>query len=265
MDEQLPRYDAPPVVETVLGVQFAPIAGYTTAHAGRFWQAALPDWKTVREVPHLEDQFEDFEPGALWRPQGGFAIRPMPAPRIHIIRDDEERLLQVQDSRFIYNWRRKSGDYPSYGVIRPEFDERFEQFRAFIDASGFEKLLLNQWEVTYVNHIPEGDDQLWQTIGDWERILPGLGLHGLRAICALESMKAEWRAMIGDKQGRLHIELQHGKRSDGAELMILKLTARGPIDPMSLGDGLDLGHRSIVRTFDSITSEEAHRFWNPSP
>ncbi|OLB29539.1 MAG: hypothetical protein DMG41_37135 [Acidobacteria bacterium] len=46
-----PKFDAPPVVETVLSVQFSSLPGFATAHAGWFWKEYLE--KLTEDVPPL--------------------------------------------------------------------------------------------------------------------------------------------------------------------------------------------------------------------
>jgi len=64
------------------------------------------------------------------------------------------------------------------------------------------------------------------------------------------------------------VELKHGRKGDseGEELLVMKLTARGSIredegEESSLEAGLDLGHEVIVQSFKELTSEEAHKQW----
>ena len=62
------KFQFPPVVETVLGVQFAGLPGYSTAHAGWFWKEYLEKlnespnriWSKAVDAMRLEDQFERF-------------------------------------------------------------------------------------------------------------------------------------------------------------------------------------------------------------
>lgn len=63
----LPSYANPPVVETVLGVQFERLSGFKNGHLGAYWKS-LPtgQWATVDDAPPLEPQFERFEPPARW-------------------------------------------------------------------------------------------------------------------------------------------------------------------------------------------------------
>src|SRR3989304_8583091 len=158
MADPLPKFDAPPVIETVLGVQFSRLPGFSTAHAGWFWKSYLkgPErWPKVVDAARLEDQTERFGEEVWVRPVVRLTASGA-AQRTQIIRADDERMIQIQDSRFILNWRKQSHDYPSYDVLVPEFRESFASFSRFVQDAGFGSLDLNQWEVTYLNHVPKG-------------------------------------------------------------------------------------------------------------
>src|ERR1035441_8360636 len=115
---EFPKYDKPPLVETVLCAQFGQLAKFRTAHAGCFWKPYLDDsWTTIQAAPRIDDSFERFGDERKGGPHGGsFRIFTTVEPqRTQIISADKTRMIQVQDSRFIYNW--KKGDnfnYPSY-------------------------------------------------------------------------------------------------------------------------------------------------------
>ena len=125
----------------------------------------------------------------------------------------------------------------------------------------------NQWELTYINHIEKGP--VWQLPDDWAGVVPGLlGPIGAIPRRRLETIGGDWRFELEPERGRLHISLRHGKRNgereDERELLVLELTARGPITATSgldLDNGLNLGHETIVKTFAAITSDEAQGHW----
>ncbi len=49
-----PDLPAAPVIETVLGAQFAPLKGLTSAHVGWFWKQCLDNkWEKVAEAVAL--------------------------------------------------------------------------------------------------------------------------------------------------------------------------------------------------------------------
>lgn len=269
--EKLPKFSKPPVVETVLGVQFNRIEGLTDAHLGAFWHELGADWPNVRHAPRLDEQFELFgEEQLSWRP-GSLQLRltQNPASRLFIKNPTEDALIQIQDNRFHYNWTGGHGghDYPNYEKVKPEFDEAYQKFINFLDAQALEEIRPNQWEVTYVNHIPRGS--VWERPDDWAKLFPNsVILQSNVGQINLEGIQAQWHFEIHPQKGRLHVELQSGRRAPDQnedDLLIMKLTARGPIpfedNGTSLNEGLNLGHEIIVRSFKALTSEEAHITW----
>ena len=56
----LPEFNRPPVVETVLSAQFEPVAGMHSAHFGLFWQRIRAQFPQVEEKLALESALERF-------------------------------------------------------------------------------------------------------------------------------------------------------------------------------------------------------------
>jgi uncharacterized protein (TIGR04255 family) len=276
MTQTLPKFDAPPVIETVLCIQFVPLPGFTAAHGGCFWQRSLaPDlveWQSAKlaERPKIEDEFEDLGSKPAFK-RMAFQLRPAEGvSRTQIIRSDEERMIQVQDTRFIYNWRKRQGAYPSYTAIKPDFDVLWERFIKYLDESRFPSPQPNQWEVTYVNHIPRGE--LWNEVSDWAKLLPSLYIPDVscRESVAFETLGGGWQYRLANNRGRLHVSIQHGQTSeaDRSEVLMLHLTARGPIgtaETETADAGFSLGHDAIVETFYRMTSDAAHIAWKERP
>lgn len=68
----LPRFDAPPVIETVLSLQFEPLKNYSNAHAGWYWKNYLDtQWVEIQEVARVQDKLERFSDDRKWAPLGG--------------------------------------------------------------------------------------------------------------------------------------------------------------------------------------------------
>ena len=260
----LSHLENPPVVETVLSVQFAPIVDLTVAHIGWYWKNFLDaSWVKVQEAPALDDQFEKFE--LVWKaPVFQLTAVDKPPVRIQISNAEDDRVIQIQNTRFIYNSRKREASYPSFRKTYPEFSARLEEFRGFLRAAGFGDIRPNQWELSYVDHIPKGD--LWQTPEDWHSVLPGL-YAGPRHpdTVTLESSSSEQHFEITPRRGRVHVVSRHGSLPEVDEILILHSTARGPVEPdqpdLGLDSGLRLGHEAVVRTFMAIASESALRHW----
>lgn len=271
-ERKLASFRNPPVVETVLGVQFDPVPGLTNAHLGVFWkhlQAAAQSeeerWDHPNDAATIESAFERFEDERSWsRPHATLRLTQDPSCRLQIRNAAGDAMIQVQNGRLHYNWIGQGGQhYRRYAIVRPAFDRIFASFAEFLSRERMDPVRPNQWEVTYVNHIPKGT--VWSDPADWPKLFVGLVGTGMRATAVqLESLNGSWHFEIPKQRGRLHVDLKHAKpaEKDSDEVLRLTLTARGPIDESTqLSDGLDLGRRVIVLTFRDITSKEAHVFW----
>ena len=267
----LPKFDKPPVVETVLGVQFEPIGGLTNSHMGAYWAGLKSEWPVVKNVAPLEEQFEHFgERGPSWALASlQIKITQDPSSRMVMTHRDEDRIIQVQNNRYLLNWTggHKEQEYPKYNkFVRPEFDKAFEGFQDFVAEEELGEIVPNQWEVTYVNHIPKGS--VWKEPDEWSTIFSTSPmLRTPSSSVSLEGLQAEWHFEIMPQKGRLHIQMVSGRKKTGKEeedLLVLKLTARGPIDPQegpTLSDGLDIGHETIVCAFRDLASDKALDYW----
>lgn len=256
----------PPVIETVLGVQFRRIPQLSEGTILSYWKSISEDWPTVNMAPHLEDQFEQFGQERNWLPPS-LRLHPANHVRFQFKNHAFDRMIQVQDTRFIYNWLQgpDSNAYPSYKTLRPEFDEHLAGFERFLSSSGYGAYEANQWEVTYVNQLPR--NETWEIPAHWSEILgtvlgPADGLNGF----PWESFGGSWVFVIPPEQGRLHLEIKHGKieARSNQESLIVKLTARGRVsrnDDQTLDSGLEAGHRAIVDTFRNLFSLDAMERW----
>jgi uncharacterized protein (TIGR04255 family) len=265
-DSALPKYDHPPVVETILGVQFEPIAGLHSAHLGAFWATLGAEWPSTEEATPLEPQFERFDDGARWAELGlRLRLSALPQPRIRIRNAANNRMIQLQNGRFIVNWLGVTGEpYPNYETIRDDFTANLDRFCDFLaNVANLPLPTANQWEVTYLNHIPKGT--VWNTPAEWDFFLPLQTRMGLKH-AHLESYSGEWQYVVPPQRGRLHVHWQHGQSDDQRELIVLNLTARGPcnapkLDAGPILEGLNLGRETIVQSFRDLMSDAANHYW----
>ncbi|MHB1038249.1 MAG: TIGR04255 family protein [Pirellulales bacterium] len=268
--DPLPDYENPPVVETVLGVQFDRLPGFRNAHLGAFWKSFdATEWPVVQDVPLLPPEFERFGTSGRWAKGVQLQLTQDPACRLQIKNRAGDRMIQLQNNRLHFNWLGGAGGrYPRYEKVRDEFVGIVRKFIDFIEHADVGALRLNQWEVTYVNAIPQGS--VWQTPGDWSFFKLLAGLPTIEDLVQGESCGGEWHFAIPGRKGRLHVQWHHGVKattgeSEG-EIVQLTFTARGPIeagdDPLqAITDGLSLGRRTIVSSFKELMSDAANHYW----
>jgi len=274
MNQSRPKFDFPPVVETVLSVQFSSLPGYSTAHAGWFWKEYLDKlsdeptlkWNQAVDAVRLEDQFERFGPEDIWVPPFSLKALPsIPNHRTQIFRADGERMVQVQDTRFILNWKKQTGAYPSFGPLLEECRTLLHAFESFASEAGFGGITYNQWEIVYVDQLKKGD--LWESARDWSKIFPGLSVPPVQGNPSVahgdETMSADWRFSLNDQRGRMYISLRQLRMLPAnEEVLNVTFVGRGPVTASQTWEqGLELGHDVLNDTFLAITSPEAQMHW----
>ena len=265
-ESPLPTYGNPPLVETVLSVQFDPIAKMTSAHLGAFWHLRRDEWPRVQIQPTIDPSFESFKEAERWLPPK-LSVQFSQAPdiRVQMINANDDRLIQLQRDRLAFNWRRRRGEeYPRFHQLREEFDGALHDLRAFVDAETLGNIEPRQWEVVYVNHIAKGD--LWKAPADWPEVLSGLlpRLPSMTHGADVRAFQGQWVFELTPQRGRLYVWVTPARTADKEpeDVLLLRFTARGPIgNGQDLDNGLNLGHRAIVESFDRLISPKARQHW----
>lgn len=244
------------MVETVLGVFFAPLQGYGLLHQGVFWdrvRSRYPKYELMAAIGESE-----FRIG----PQG---MQP-PSVRALLVEDSGGQLVQVQNNGFFRNWR-KSPDvsgYIHYEIMRPSFERDWKEFLNFLEAEHIKKPEIMEAQVTYINQFVRGID--WDTNDELARLFAAPNqLPANETIAGLKLFSFLKVFDLRNNEGRLEVASQPAIRQiDGKEILQFTVTAAGKPQSQStssLMDWFDLGHAAVVRTFDDMTSNEAHQKW----
>lgn len=265
-ERTLPDYEHPPVVETYLSVQFTPLAQFSIPHFGLFWAKIREDYPTVQVQPPLGPVIEQFGAGLFAQPKLGVEVMTVPEVRCWFVEKSGAVLTQVQNDRFIHNWRKQKPEdvYVHYDKIKPSFTTEWVKFFEFLEEAGIGKPEVNQCEMSYVNHIELGAG--WTSFGELEKVIaPWSGEYTGTFLPKPESVNIGVRYLLPDQKGRLHIEVQPAiRQKDAKEILQLNITARGKPESSDLShilEWLDLGHDWIVRGFTDFTTDIMHREW----
>jgi uncharacterized protein (TIGR04255 family) len=265
VNNPLPKFAKPPVVEVALSVQFDRL-DITTAHLGLIWQMYRSRFPTIQEKPELEPVIERFGLPKKMVPGVRFEVGAMPIPRYWFVDASGNELVQVQRDRFIRNWRKTEGgpDYPSYERLRKSFVEDWKLFTQFVIDEVKVTVNPNQCEVTYVNILEDMQSSPLPRVLAWVS-----GKCSDDYLGEPEDAELTLRYVLKDDDdhpwGRLHVAATPAiKASDNNPVVRLSLTARGaPLrkDSNAALEWLDKGHEAVVRGFASITTKEMHSIW----
>lgn len=264
MNTNLPSFDAPPVNETVLGLEFSPLSKWSIPHFGLFWSRIRGEYPRCEVKAPLAQQEEKF--GEQHAPLNfrsiQFELLQQPEVRCWFHDSTEHRLLQVQQDRFIHNWRKQGApdEYPRYEKIRSIFEREWARFKEFTSTEDLGPIAVNQCEVTYVNHLEQGRE--WTNLADLSEVVTfWKGCSATHP--APESVQAVM-SFVRDST-RLRVQLQHAIRSiDLKEIIVFTLSARGRPDSDQAQDILrwmDDARAWVVTSFAELTTPEMHRLW----
>jgi uncharacterized protein (TIGR04255 family) len=256
----------PPVTETILGVQFAPLRGLSLPYLGLYWATVRSEYPTQEVKPPLAPIVEEFDrrPGL---PTVSLELASEPDVRCWLIDSTSTQLIQIQRDRFIRNWRKGEPPhdrYPRYDDLKPRFESDWSGFLAFLEREGLGTPEVNQCEVTYINHIPLGDG--YHSLGSLHEVLSILGAPVRRDVLPEpEVFVFNTRYVLPGNRGRLHVSAQPAvRRQDLRTVLQLTLLARGAPRSSSTDDILawfDEGHDWIVHGFKEMTTLSMHEVW----
>jgi uncharacterized protein (TIGR04255 family) len=265
----LPKFDNPPVIEMVIGVEFADLGGWGIPHFGLYWGQIQDKYPHCLVKESAPSRIEIFGGQGTQEIRLNFPILGPPPMRCWYSNDEQTWLLQIQQDRFIQNWRKTGSDekYSYYSKVRSRFEKEFQRFQEFLKKQKLGALQVRQCEVTYVNHIELGKEP--GVPSELAEIFPCLsaGRPG-NFLPAPEGIGLNTSYVIPENRGRLYIAVQKVFRhSDAKEILQMTVSAKvipASHDQTAVLNALDLGHEWAVRGFTDFTSDEMHKFWERS-
>lgn len=242
----LPRYLKPPVSEVVCGVLFERLASFKAPHSGLFWSQFKDSFPVCEHANRLGPFVaEDF---------------PLMLPRVWLVSEDKRHIIQLQDDRFLFNWRRveASDTYPGFETIYELFSSRYLQFKKFVEGEGLGSIKVKECELTYVNQIEESGQA--SSIERVNQAFPDLAWDG-EARFLPPPIGVSWQGVFRLPQGKgtLTSKLQTANRkADDQPILVFELAARGlGTDPSSgrVDAWFQTAHGWIVQAFADLISD----------
>ena len=170
----LERLPAPPIVEVVCGVRFERLP-LDPLLLGAYWEPKRTNFPRHELHPPIYDR------GPV-TPEYPFT------PRVWLVSESGEFLLQIQADRFYVNWRKGEGDYPRFsdhpqsrGVLSRVIEE-FEGFADFCKRAIGISPVLERVELTKIDAFRKGLH--WKNLADLVQMLPILS--GVRSLADSE-------------------------------------------------------------------------------
>lgn len=253
--------------------QFEPLQDLQAAHLGLLWSRYRSRFPEVEQQPPLPPlPTEDLTGRARGIEMKVEMLSAPPTPRLLFISESGTELVQVQDDRFIANWRRTKDEdvYPRYAHVRSYFEDALHEFLRFVEEERLGEVSVRQCEVTYLNQLPAGDG--WEQFGEIYRVLSLWSDDLSDAMPEPEAASVSLQFLVPEPgeqaRGRVYVDVRPSIRTaDQHPLFAMNLTARVPATnggPEQALEGIDFGHEWIVKAFAALTTEQMHEIWGRS-
>lgn len=249
------KFQNPPVMEVACAVTFRLDRPLKSGHVGLYWSKVQDEFPRCEDASPIPAMFE----ATSNAPAVTYQVLEMPElRRTWLLNSAGTHLLQLQEDRFIFNWKRTDLDtsYPSYDTVIADFWKQWHQYRHFLIEQGLGSPVVVQLELTYFN-VLIGPVHF---LRDHRReVAEG------RFLPTPEAMNYRLQFVLPDNCGRLHVNAASARQIQTGETALrLDLTARGlPKDASgpSCKDWFDLAHVWITHGFADLTTSEAHQLW----
>ena len=248
-----PSFKNPPVNEVAIGLEFENLDRLLIPHFGLFWAQIKSEFPTAQHA-------SPFTGGQI----ASDGATGLPLPRIWFVDQSEERLLQLQSTRIVFNWRRRPDrEYPRYSVIAKQFFEYLNVFEAFVAKHDVGILKPLSAELSYVNVVPRKPEG--KVTEEAASLLKDFQWQDFAGRFLTAPQTIAWSATfpLPAENGQLIVKLDDAKLvADQSSVLKLELTANTKFPSgktANVHEWFDLAHEWIVKGFVDLTSDRAHQ------
>ncbi|MCH8021681.1 TIGR04255 family protein [candidate division KSB1 bacterium] len=251
--KKLPSYKNPPVNEVVCGMRIRPADKLLIPHIGLLWDKFRADYPMLQHARTIATTKGEIVVDK---------VTNLPIPRVWFINASDDQLVQFQNDRFYFNWRKRKSDYPRYDHVISNFETVLNAVKDLFndfDLGGPEPI---EYELTYINHIPQGIG--WKTIDDLTEIFSDFIWNKTTARFLPNPEEISWvtKFSFPEQKSHLIISLKQAIRTeDEVPVLIFELKANGIDRDNNVRNWFDLAHEWIVRGFTDLTTEKMHKIW----
>jgi uncharacterized protein (TIGR04255 family) len=264
-------FDAPPVAEMVLGLQFSgPVLSEVETLAD-FWPRIREEFPEVEKRPALPRINEQFGPEAAI---SSFELSLGGEPSRYCFTSADQRwMVQVQPDRLVLNWRKADENdvYPRYRSVRTRF---LRIYKAFVESVGEERVVGNppDWcATTYVNNILANNPRSPNGRMPLNRIVRLFAAPKSNVLPTLEETTFQQKYLLdplvagGEPRGRLYVSASPALRAvdqlPGYSLELRVLSQPEAQSRAAVTRCFDQSRELIVRSFKDITTPAMHEAW----
>jgi uncharacterized protein (TIGR04255 family) len=248
-----------PLNELYFGLQYY-VDGLTFVVQNEFFTMISDDFPNIEEKPPLLMTFDKMHIGMVNDPRNAsFA----PQKRYFFINSSNTKLIQMQEGKFLLNWRQlpeKEEEYPHFTNVFNDFKKYWDILYSILKKNNV-SLELNQLELSYVNHI---------FLDEFEEGIAGAlnCLGPMKTLNEVDSLSFNFSLIDNICNGHINLSLKSGTRNaDKKPLFRLETIMRGFFsnECNDIDSWFNHAHNRIIDVFMQIVSEKAKNVWGLEP
>lgn len=244
-------FDDPPIHEVALGRTFLPREDFLIPYYGMFWDRLRERFPNTEHAAPIVEAAEILNEGLF-------------LPRVWFTSADSTRLVQLQQNRLHYNWRRtdESQTYIRFPTIQAECIDVWEKFGQFVLEVTKQPVLPINAELTYTNLI-----DLDPSVSAHEIAVATLKdvcwTGGQRFLNAPKAFAHNYTFTLPGMDAALQVTAQAVKRkASNTEALKLELTVKGKCpNELPFKKWSDDAHSFLVQAFKDLTKTTMHEHW----
>lgn len=243
------HYENPPLIEVVCGIRFEPIEALKLPHLGFFWK-------------DIRNKFPTCEYANPLHPATINQATNLPNPRIWLVSQKREHLIQLESNKFFFNWRKESLslEYPHFDQVKERFLGYFEMFKNFLNKENLGIVKPLSYELTYINHIQEGDG--WNELTGLNPIFLDLQWRNIKDRFLSQPTGFNLTYLFSDPkhEGSLSVKVQSGlNKKENKKLIVFELSMTGNEEEKDMEKWFSDAHEFILNSFEDLTDEEIRK------
>ena len=246
-------FDVPPIAEVSLGCKFLPRPDFLVPHFGALWERIKKDYPDVAHA------------GQIVNPPEGLLVSDdgVMLPRVWYISSDKVRLMQLQQNRFHFNWRKtpERPDYVRFPAIQAETLRLWGLLGEYVLEATGSALQPVVNELTYTNLFLIEGKSAFELAN--ESLRDAAWCRETRFLHAPDAVAYSYSFSLPDGVGDLSVDIKTGRRADAADgVLKVDLTVRGKhSEQQALGPWSQQAHDILVEAFKDMTTPAMHKRW----
>ena len=233
----------PPLIELVIGIQFNKAIINNDLIIKIYNSLLSKEFPKVEEKPSIPASIEEYNKPTITKILNGFYSRKL------FISNDNNKLIQIQPDKILFNWRKiSSGDlYPRFQNVYKEFTDFLKKLEKIIEYKDY----INQYEITYIDHFQLDLFDICSF-----NISKLFNIFFLNENEEISNIGIKYSIPQNSINGNLNISIQSAIRNiDNKKIIVLENTCRGFNKNTNMDNWFNDSHDILYNHFFNLLKE----------